>query len=94
MKMLDEALKVVEKLNTEICEFFNENYGETFLIFELCTDGDSIIINFMESHRLWFSGEDEREFDVEINKYEPLEQYLRREAQKLIEQISGINLLK
>lgn len=90
--IIGEALRTIEKLNDEIYGFLNEDYGETFLTFELCTDGNSIIIKFMENHQLWFSYEDEREFYEKANEYEPLEQYLRREAQKIIDQISSIKL--
>lgn len=91
--MIDEALKVVEELNDEIYDFLNENYGESFLIFELCTDGNSITINFMRDYQLWNSDEDEREFYEDKNEYEPLGQYLRREAQERIDQISNIKLI-
>lgn len=93
MEILNEAIEVVEKLNQEVYDYF-ENYGLTYSLLELKTDGFSIIINFMGQHRLWFSEEDEREFDDEINEYEPLEQYLRRETQEIINQIGGIKLLK
>lgn len=93
MNEANEALKVVEKLNQEVYEYF-ERYGLSFPLFELTTDGFSIIINFMGQHRLWFSDEDEREYiDEEANEYESLEQYLRRESQEIINQISGINFL-
>lgn len=88
------AFRIVEKLNQEIYEYF-ESFGLIFSLFELTTEGSSIIINFMGQHRLWFSDEDEREYaNEEEDEYEPLEQYLRREAQKIINQIEGIKLWK
>lgn len=51
MNEANEALKVVEKLNQEVYEYF-ERYGLSFPLFELTTDGFSIIINFMGQHRL------------------------------------------
>ncbi len=88
----NEALRSVEKLNQEVYEYF-ERYGLSFPLFELKTDGFSIIINFMGQHRLWSSDEDEREYiNEEADEYEPLEQYLRREAQEIINQISGMEL--
>lgn len=90
--MINEALEVIENINDEICDILNENYGENFLVLELCTDGNSVIINFMGRHQLWFSDEDERDFYEETNEYEPLEKYLRRRAQKIIDQISTIKL--
>ena len=87
-----EALEAVEKLNEKVYDYF-EGFGLSFPLLDLQTDGFSIIINFMGQHQLWFSDEDEREYtNEEENEYESLEQYLRREAQKIINQISGIKL--
>lgn len=90
--MINEAFKVVEKLNQEVYDFF-ESYGLSFPIFELNTDGFSIIITFMGNYRLWDSDEDEREFYKDERKYEPLEQYLRREVQERIDQIGSVKLI-
>lgn len=89
--LFDEALKIVENLNEKTCEYL-EKGKLTYPLFEFVTDGFSVIIKFMGHHRLWFSDEDEREFYEEANEYEPLEKYVRREAQKIINQISGIKL--
>lgn len=86
-----EALKAVEQLNEEIYDYF-EGFGLSFPLFDLKTDGFVIIIDFMGYLQLWNSDEDEREFYEEANEYESLEQYLRREAQEIINQISGIKL--
>jgi len=86
-----EIIEIVEKINGEVFEHL-ERFGLTYPFFELRTDGFSIIIIFMGYHRIWFSDEDEREFDEDKNEYEPLERYLRREAQKIIDQINGIKL--
>lgn len=94
MEIFNEALEAVEKINQRIYSTFEVKYGMSFPILELQTDGFSIIIKFMGNHQLWFSDEDKRKFFEEANKYEPLEQYLRREAQEIIGQISGIKLLK
>lgn len=90
--MINEALKAVEQLNEEIYDYF-EGFGLSFPLFDLQTDGFSIIIKFMGNHQLWFSDEDEREYtNEEEDEYESLEKYLRRESQKIINQISGIKL--
>lgn len=93
--MINEALEAelaVEKLNGEVYDYF-ESFGLTFPLFELRTDGFSIIIKFMGQHQLWDSDEDEREYtNEEDDEYEPLEGYLRREAQEIINQISGLKL--
>lgn len=85
-------IETVRILNEEVYDFLSENYGGTFPLFELLTDGNSTIITFMGHHRLWFSDEDEREFDEEKDEYEPLDGYLRREAQEIINQIGNVNL--
>ncbi|HDZ25766.1 hypothetical protein LCGC14_1796160 [marine sediment metagenome] len=90
--MYKEALKAIGSINQEIYDFFEEKYSETFPILELQTDGFYIIINFMGNYRLWFSEEDEREFDEDKNDYEPFEPYLRRETQKIIDQIGSIKI--
>lgn len=90
MNELNEAFEVVEKLNQETYEYF-EGCGLYLHLFELRTDGFSIIINFMGQHQLWCSDNDEREYvNEEADEYESLEQYLRRESQKIINQINGI----
>jgi len=87
-----EAIETVGKLNQEIYDLLGENYGETLPIFELQTDGFLMIITFVEGFKLWFSGEDDREFYEDKNEYEPLEVYLRRESQKIVNIISHINM--
>lgn len=89
MKM-QEAIEAVSILNQEVYDYF-ESFSITWPLFGLRTDGDCIIID-MGNHRLWFSGEDEREFEENKNEYEPIESFLRREGQRIIDQISGIKL--
>ena len=88
--MSEEALKAIENINREIYDFFEEKYGETFPILELQTNGFALAITFMGNYQLWFSDEDDREFDKVKNEYEPLEPYLRRKTQKMINQIGSI----
>ncbi len=91
--MSKEALEAVENINQEIYEDLWEKYGETFPILELQTDGYAIAITFMGDYQLWCSENDEREyFDEDKDEYEPLEKYLRRKVQELIDQIGGIKI--
>lgn len=102
---IKEALAAVEKLNGEIYDFFEDgrtsnpdinihyDYEDLIPFFDLHTDSNSIIINFIGEHQLWISCEDEREYFDNEDKYEPLEQFLRIEAQKIIDQLSQIKLL-
>lgn len=91
--MLSNAFEAVEKLNQEIYDIFRErNCGLESSLFELSTDGFSIAISFMGNNRLWFSSEDERKFNEKVNEYETIELYLRKEAQKIINQFGRIKL--
>ena len=90
---IKEAIEVVEKLNNEIYNFFKKDYGEPFSMLDLCTDGNSIIINFLKIYRIWPPDEDEREYFDDKDEYEPIEQFLRKEIQKIIGQLSQIKLL-
>ena len=92
--MINEVFDVVYKLNQEIYESLFETCGEIYPVFELHTDGNIILI-LIGSHQLWNSEDDEREYiDEDKDEYEPLEQYLRREVQKIINTISNIKLIK
>jgi len=96
--MIKEAIQTVEKLNNELKEHaYEENKDNHFLYeyapFDLTTDGEHIIISLFDNFQLWFNEEDERKYiDEEADEYEPLEGFLRREAQKIIDQISRIKL--
>ena len=90
IEILNEADEAVEKLNEILSEFLFEKYGDDeFPIFELQTNGTFIIITFMD-YRIWFLDEDERYFNEEKDEFEPLEGYLKKEAQKLIDRISSL----
>ncbi len=90
--MYKEALKAVESINQEIYDFFEEKYGATFPLLNLETDGFAFVITFMGNYQLWFSEEDERDFDEVKDEYEPFEPYLRRETQKMINKIGNIKI--
>lgn len=90
--MFDEIRKIVRTLNQEVFKQCGETgYDSPVLILE--TDGFRIKI-YIKGDMLWYSEGDEREYDEEKGEYEPLEQYLRREAQNKINQIRGISLYK
>ncbi len=90
IEILNEADEAVEKLNEILSEFLFEKYGDSeFPIFELQTNGTVIIITFMD-FRIWFSDIDDRKYKVGTNEFEPLEGYLKREGQKLIDRICSL----
>ena len=82
-----EAITAVENINQDIhesgdfedlsfLEYRTNGYGELVLLF---------------NQQLWSSEDDERKYvDEEEDIREPLEPYLRKEAQKLIDLIAGI----
>ena len=92
-ELIKEAIETIKVLHDEICDAFEE-FGFLFPIFELHTDGNGILIMFMNSIQLWYSDDDEREYNEEKDEYESLEGYLRREAQKIIDQIAVLKLVK
>lgn len=104
MSIVKEASKAIEKLNSEIYDLFEKNdrgipqdnlcYEDLLPLFKLCTDGNCAMVDFMGGYQLWFSDEDEREFFDDEDEYEPIEQFLRREAQKIIDQPCQIKLIK
>jgi len=91
-EIFKEAFKVVDKINEEAREIFEEEFGLCFPLLYLTTNGDYIIISLFDKFQIWFNDEDEREFDEEKNDWEPLEGFVRREVQKIIYQISKVTL--
>ena len=90
--MFKEILNAVESINQDIYEFFEEKYGETFPILELQTDGFSTIITFMGNYQLWSDDNDEREYIEATDEYEPIEPYLRKKTQEMIDKIGNIKI--
>ena len=86
----EKIIEIIEKLNEEI---YDNGGDEEFTYFDFRTNGTSAIINFMGNYQMWHSDEDEREYNDDKDEYESLEQYLRREAKEIINQISSIKLL-
>jgi len=86
--------EIVEELNIEIFEKLGEkihgNYPFEFMYF---TNGIFEIIEFL-GMQIWNSDNDEREY-INVNTpaedYEPLEDFLRREATKICKMISELN---
>ena len=90
-KTIDEAIKVIELLNEEIYDVI---MNEDMAPFELRSIGHANMITFLDI-RIWSSEEDEREYidEPQCEIYEPIEQYLRRKAQEIVNRIKKIKLL-
>ena len=92
--LTDEVFKIVKRLNANVYASFEDYDLILPPLFELKTDGISVVVKFMGSHILWSSNNDGRKSYLlpDEDDNEPLEQYLRREAQEIINQISSIKL--
>jgi hypothetical protein len=88
---LNEVLDSLQLVNDIFEEQITE---ESFLLgslFEMKTDGLCIIINFL-GFQIWNSDDDEREHNEETEEYEPLENYLLREAKKILSELKTFNI--
>ena len=88
---LQEFIELIYELNQEIYE----QTGDEGIMLEplnFMTDGNSAVITFMGSYRVWSSEDNEREFIEEQNDWEPLEDYLRREMKAILNTICSIKI--
>lgn len=79
-----DSFNIVTKLNDWIRD--NSTSSQQFVL-EYHSDGYNVIIEFLGS-KIWISYEDEREWIKEKNDYEPLEDYLKREINKMIDNLN------
>ena len=86
-----EAIEVVYKLNPDLSDDQLETFGYNPLWFELHTNGDCVAIEFL-GYPIWSSENDEREYLDDKDDYESLEDFLRREANKLLDVIRSIEI--
>ena len=86
-------MDIIFLLNQEIFDQLEESeYEELYPdLFTLTSDGNCDIIKFM-SVTLWSSLCDDREFLKEIKDYEPLDEFLKNKANKLLKIIGKIKL--
>ncbi len=85
----EEIAKTVRGLNEEMYEqCVCEEY--VYLIFH--SNGDSIRIEFL-GVPIWSDDDDERGYNADTDKYEPLEDFLRREIHEMIKPLKKINLI-
>jgi hypothetical protein len=77
--------QIVQELNEELYDDFSE---ETYL-FSYTTIGYIGTISF-SGITLWHSEDDEREFFEDVNDYEPMKAFLRRECNMLIDRLYGL----
>jgi hypothetical protein len=80
-----EIIDAVRELNAEI---YNRA-GIEYVSFSAKTDGITFIVEFA-GIRIWNDDDDERTFDEEKLKYEPLVPFLRRRAIEEISKLASI----
>lgn len=80
-----EIIEAVCELNAEIYERSKLEY----VGFKADTDGMTFCVEFA-GVCIWNDDDDDREFDEDANKYEPLVPFLRRRAIEEIGKLSGI----
>jgi hypothetical protein len=88
MRITQDCVDLVMTLNQELFENFGDEVPN---FFEYQTDGHSHIIKFAGTV-LWNSEDDERLYLDESDSYEPLEPFVRREFNRLMESIKKLKL--
>ena len=78
---IEEITKIVANLNDHIDSDIVEE-----ICFEIKTDGYCVLIKFLGCV-IWLAENDEREYFEDKDKYEPLEEYLIKEKNKLIDKL-------
>jgi hypothetical protein len=74
---------VISKINEESYDKFE---GSEFFTLSYTSDGKNIKIEFL-GESIWESYDDARDFDEDKNEYEPLETFLKREINKMIDSL-------
>jgi hypothetical protein len=88
---MDIAENVVLNLNSELIEN-NENFCTNYGIgLTYRTDGYSKIIEFME-FALWSDDDDEREYNEKTDEFEPLEPFVKRKLNELIDNLTSLKM--
>lgn len=83
MTIVIDAIEAVTEINEDV-EYIEGLSEEVYFVAE--TNGVSVNICFLGC-RLWSSEDDLRDFNEELDEWEPLVDYLRRERDKLIDNI-------
>jgi hypothetical protein len=89
-----EIINIIEKLNMELLkELSDEDYTEAsyFLELKLSTWGHDVFIIEFLNNQIWCSEDDMREYTDE-DEYEPLEYFLRRGINQVLNYISKIKI--
>ena len=86
----ENVLEIVSELNGMIFDKLGEKqYMSNPLSFTIISDGNFMAIEF-EGHTIWNSEDDEREYNEEIDEFEPLKLFC---VKQLMKYNSLINLI-
>ena len=88
---MNNIVKIINSINDDIYNSspnFVESYG---CYCEVSSNGLQTIIKFLDIV-IWDEDNDSREFNEELNEYEPLEPYLRKMINYIIKRISTIEV--
>jgi hypothetical protein len=81
--------KLVGKLNVEFYSQLERDDDEGIIVFELHSTGHEHVICFMD-REIWASENDLREYDYDKDEYEPLEPFIRKEANRILYKITHV----
>lgn len=87
--MIEELHCIVETLNQEMFEKYGEDISQQFM-FSITSTGYFISLNFLDQ-LVWNTEEDGREWIEGKSEYEPLEPFIRKRINEIIQQISKIS---
>jgi len=85
----NEIFDIIYDLNLYFAEEMQENNSSTFYPLELITEGSEYIITFF-GFQIFSTIDIELEYDEEKDEYEPLETFLIRECETVINMIKQI----
>lgn len=91
MKMFYECMAVVQTLNEELENQLNDEEKDYFSVsFEFRTTGQECYTILLNNFIIWMSDFDNREMNVMTGDYEPLCDFVRREANLFISTLSKL----
>ena len=88
MKETRQYIDLVYELNEELFEKYADQVSG---FFEYNTDGYSHLIKF-GGFVLWNSEDDDRSYVEKTDEYEPLEPFIRKEFNRMIDQLKKLKL--
>lgn len=90
MPLLSTVDAIVGELNDDIYDSLGSNCKDSYcFIVDYHCDGYMVVIEFL-GLQIWSSDDDDREFNEEENKYEPLKPYLIKKIINVINVLSTI----